>query len=640
MKLKTSLQVSAVFPVALAIIVTLSIFIRSQSLKESRAALAVSQAALPMIFDVNSSLYTYLGNPSPEARAQCVSSIGELRSYCEVNAEIGGVLGFLISEVGESAARLSSLAGSAGADASAVSEEAGAEMSRLFARGFKVLSYSRQNAETKEQASETAFLVFIAVFAMLMTGGLFSASTRIMRRLTAMKEVCDKIRGGDMRQRIDVKTEDEIGDFGRSFNALIKMHERELTKLRSEVGQHRKGEETRDTATAAARAGNMQLADALTKLKRAQGEIVQRERVRALEQVITGVARDFNDMLAPVLTMSDYLLDDPKKLGGNKELEADIRVINGSARKTLRQVRVLTDLFQAFEEPSPHRLRLSDMVEEAEKLVKLGSRHDLGAYKIEKNFDDVPFVAGNEVDYMEAIRNLIENAVESMKEGSALRMTLKAKGNKVLFSVRDDGQGMSDEVYKRALEPFFSTKGKGHSGMGLTFVVVAIGKFGGSVDIKSSEGHGTTVTLTLPAYDPKIHKKKADPDVSAKLDKLKILVVDDEEWTRVVLTRFLSGEGHQVESAAGGIEGCKKFEDGEFDVVILDRAMPDMTGDEVAGRITELNRGASVIMLTGFGDIMIEKGEAVAGVDLVMSKPVTIAELRAGISKVLAARKA
>jgi CheY-like chemotaxis protein/nitrogen-specific signal transduction histidine kinase len=406
------------------------------------------------------------------------------------------------------------------------------------------------------------------------------------------------------------------------------------------VGHHRKGEETRDTATAAAREGNIRLADALTKLKRAQVEIVQQERVRALEQVITGVARDFNDMLAPVLTMSDYLLDDPKKLDGRKDLEEDIRVINSSARKTLRQVKVLTDLFQSFEEPSPQRLRLTDVIDEAEGLVVKGSRHVMTAYKIDKDFDDVPFVVGNEVDYMEAIRNLIENALESMEEGSSLKMSIKEKGKAVVLSIRDDGQGMSDEVYKRALEPFFSTKGKGHSGMGLTFVVVAIGKFGGSLDIKSAEGQGTTVSLTIPVYDPKLHKRSDDEKPSGIPEKLKILVVDDEEWTRVVLARSLSSEGHEVETADGGAQGLEKFETGEYDIVVLDRAMPDMTGDEVAARVAASGKDTAVIMLTGFGDIMIEKGEIVDGVDLVMSKPVTIGELRAGMSKVLTAKKA
>lgn len=639
MKLRTSLQVSAVFPVALAIIVTLSIFIRSRSLAESRRELGVSEEALPMVSQLNAALYSYISKGDGASKAAWIGAHERLAGFCQANRESGGVFGFLIAELDESAAKLASVADRAAAGEGEMGVQAGKEMSVLFARAFRLLSVSRHNAEVQEQATETVFLVFVAVFAMLMTGSLFAASSRIMKRLNSMSSVCDNARAGDLTQRLDLKGDDELADFGRSFNALLQKLDREQAKLRDELGHHRKGEETRDSATAAAREGNMRLADALTKLKRAQVEIVQQERVRALEQVITGVARDFNDLLAPVLTMSDFLLDFPQKLEGRDDLKEDIRVINSSARKALRQVRVLTDLFQSFEEPFPQKLRLSDMVDSAEGLVAKGSRHDLSAYNIVRDFDDVPFIVGNEVDYMEAIRNLIENALEAMHEGGTLKISIKNKGKVVLLTVQDDGSGMSDEVYKRMLEPFFSTKGKGHSGMGLTFVVVAIGKFGGSLDVRSSAGQGTTVTLTIPVFDQEIHKKK-ETDASEPLpDKLKLLVIDDEEWTRVVLSRALSAEGHNVVTAGGGVEGINLFKAGKFDVVILDRAMPQMTGDEVAARIAAEESGVAVIMLTGFGDIMKEKGEEVKGVDLILSKPITILDLKTAIGRALKEKK-
>ena len=630
MKLKTSLQVSAVFPVALAVIVVLSIIIRSRSLAETRQALEISEAALPMISEVNTCLYRYAANPDAVSRTQCLAVIRQLKDYCDAQSARGGVLGFLISEVGESAARLDAFSRESAPDNSELAKQ----MAELFSRGLRVLSVSRQNAEAEEQASETAFLVFIAVFAMMMTGSVFSASSRIMKRLNIMKDACDRLRQGDTSRRIDASASDELGEVGRSLNALVNMYESKVGKLESELGQHRKGEETRDTATAAAREGNIRLADALTKLKRAQLEIVQQERVRAFEQVVMGVARDFNEVLAPILTMSDYLLDSPGKLDGRDDLREDIRVINASARKTLRKVRVMTDLFQSFEEPAPQKLRLEDIVLKAEDLVEKGSRHHVSAYKIEKDFEEVPFVVGNAVDYMEAIHNLMENAFEAMDPGSTMRMTIRQKGSTVVLSVRDDGVGMTEEVYKRALEPFFSTKGKGHSGMGLPFVVVAVGKYGGSLDISSTEGHGTTVSLTIPVYDPKVHTKKEN-SAGKPSGKLKILVIDDEEWTRVVLARSLTVEGHDVVAAAGGAEGLEKFRAGSFDIVILDRAMPDMTGDEVAAALEREKGGAAVIMLTGFGDIMIDRGEQVRGVDLVLSKPFTLSDLRAGIGKVL-----
>ena len=115
-----------------------------------------------------------------------------------------------------------------------------------------------------------------------------------------------------------------------------------------------------------------------------------------------------------------------------------------------------------------------------------------------------------------------------------------------------------------------------------------------------------------------------------------VLVVDDESAMCQLLAEYLSVDGHSVETAPNGKEGLKKFHAGTFDLVITDRAMPELSGDQLAAAIKEEAPSRPVIMLTGFADIMEATGDKPVGVDLVVGKPVTPPELRQAVAKVVA----
>lgn len=135
-----------------------------------------------------------------------------------------------------------------------------------------------------------------------------------------------------------------------------------------------------------------------------------------------------------------------------------------------------------------------------------------------------------------------------------------------------------------------------------------------------------------------VQTKPAIPTVP--VSGLKILVVDDEPRVREVVSEYLRVDGHKVVQASDGIEGLKQFDEasseGRFDLVITDRAMPGITGDELARAIKQIAPGKPIIMLTGFGRLMQGIGELPEGVDLVIAKPVTITTLRQAIAKATA----
>jgi CheY-like chemotaxis protein len=158
------------------------------------------------------------------------------------------------------------------------------------------------------------------------------------------------------------------------------------------------------------------------------------------------------------------------------------------------------------------------------------------------------------------------------------------------------------------------------------------------VDIQSEAGRGTSVAISLPIDRHAKAPEAAKPAAPAN-DSLRILVVEDEPLVREVLGVYLSEDQHEIVTASDGREGLEKFRTGGgFDLVLTDRAMPEMNGDALAAEIKRLKPGQPVILLTGFGDLMSGAGEQPDGVDLVVSKPFTLTTLRGAIGKVMKRR--
>jgi CheY-like chemotaxis protein len=115
----------------------------------------------------------------------------------------------------------------------------------------------------------------------------------------------------------------------------------------------------------------------------------------------------------------------------------------------------------------------------------------------------------------------------------------------------------------------------------------------------------------------------------------RILLADDEPLVLEVIEEFLTGEGHRVTATSNGGDALAKFRPGAFDLLVTDRAMPGMTGDQLAGRIKELDPGLPVILLTGFGEMIKSQGEIPGGVDLVLEKPISPFALLDAIERIM-----
>jgi len=392
----------------------------------------------------------------------------------------------------------------------------------------------------------------------------------------------------------------------------------------------------RHRSEAALQRSHRQLEDTLAQLKATQRQVLQQERLRAMGQMASGIAHDFNNSLSPIVGFAELLLrrpDLPKETA-----QSYVQLINTAARDAASVIRRMRELYRERAESVPAApVDLRRCIDEVVALTQPRWKSEaLGrgvTIRIETDVVDVPTILGDAAGIREMLANLIFNAVDAMPVGGTIIVRARVDGGDVRLEILDSGTGMSDDVRQRCLEPFFSTKGQRGTGLGLSMVHATVEQHCGTLEIESEPGRGTTFIVRLPLHV----REAATPSAEAPAGpprELRILVVEDEPIVRMGVIAQLSSQGHFVDSAANGREGLDKFMSGRFDLVVTDRAMPVMGGDELAASIERLAPDTPVIMLTGFGDLMEAKGEQPTGVDAVIGKPVTLDALAGAIRQV------
>jgi signal transduction histidine kinase len=385
---------------------------------------------------------------------------------------------------------------------------------------------------------------------------------------------------------------------------------------------------------------NRELEKALSELKSTQQQVIQQERLSAIGQMASGIAHDFNNTLTPILGFTELLLESDTLLDDKVEARRCLEMLRTSTKDAASVVSRLREFYRpaGTDEEFPV-VDLAKIVQQAVALTEPKWRSQTQALgvtvEVTVEIKASPFVAGEESSLREVLTNLIFNAVDAMPEGGRIALETAVEGDDAVIYVRDTGTGMSESVRQRCLEPFFSTKGELGTGLGLSMVYGIVERHRGRLEIESVAGQGTTFIIRLPVAE---NSTTSVPDVAtgerSKLS-LRILIVDDEPNILEVVSAYLRCDGHMVATAASGREALEKFRRNRFDLVVLDRVMPEMSGDQTATLIKQLNQDVPVIMLTGFGALIEVTGSQPQAVDVVLSKPVTIDALRSTIGKLL-----
>jgi CheY-like chemotaxis protein len=224
---------------------------------------------------------------------------------------------------------------------------------------------------------------------------------------------------------------------------------------------------------------------------------------------------------------------------------------------------------------------------------------------------------------------LIFNAVDAMPEGGTITLRTSGDQESVRVEVSDTGTGMSEEVRERCLEPFFTTKGKKGTGLGLAMVFGIVQRHGGSMEIESALGRGTAFIIRFPTTAAPPPKTVEANDGAHR--PLNILVVDDQPVLCQLMCEFLQNDFHSVDTAENGREALERFRQGKFDLVITDQIMAEMNGEQLAAEIKKIAPKVPVILVTGFAENSVVP-EAKEAIDFILAKPMSRASLRRALT--------
>lgn len=383
------------------------------------------------------------------------------------------------------------------------------------------------------------------------------------------------------------------------------------------------------------------LLKAFDDLRQTQQQVIQQERLQALGQMASGIAHDFNNALSPIAGFTDLLLNHPEMLNDKERVRDWLQVISTAAIDASNVVRRLREFYRRREENEVFLpVQLNQVIEQAISLTQPKWKDQAMAsglmIRVDMDLQEVPFISGSESELREALTNLIFNAVDAIPDEGTITIRTWSDGAYVNLSVSDTGVGMTEGVRDLCFDPFFSTKGEHGTGMGLSMVFGTVTRHEGQVDVDSTEGKGTTFTIRFPGGKSQDNVGASDSpeDAFVPIRALHILLVDDEPRVLAVTREMLRLNGHTVEIAIDGRDAMRRYEAGRFDIVITDRSMPEMSGDQLADVIKQISPDQRIIMMTGFGEIMATTGETVPGVDFILPKPVRLQPLRKAIASV------
>jgi PAS domain S-box-containing protein len=373
-----------------------------------------------------------------------------------------------------------------------------------------------------------------------------------------------------------------------------------------------------------------------TEARRLRERLNEAEKLRALGELAGGVAHDFNNLLGAILGRVQLMRRREFEDGTDRELA----IIEKAAQDGRETVRRIQEFSRVRRDRQFTVVDVGEVIRDSVEITRGRWSDDSDRRNVRTclavEIDGKPEVLGNASELREVFTNLILNAVDAMPQGGKLELTCRRIGDRVVATVSDGGVGMTDEIRRHVFDPFFTTKG--HSGMGLGMSVVygIVTRHGGAIEVETTLGEGTTFVVELPMAPAHTEVRGGDGAALPHLVRpCRILVIDDEPEIAELLEDILTGEGHTVKTAVNGTDGVKLAALSDYDLVITDLGMPDISGWEVARRIRGRSPDLPVVLVTGWGATLDADEVRGAGIAQVVHKPFDVDEILQATSLVL-----
>jgi two-component system cell cycle sensor histidine kinase/response regulator CckA len=369
--------------------------------------------------------------------------------------------------------------------------------------------------------------------------------------------------------------------------------------------------------------------------KRLEEQLRQTQKMEAIGRLAGGVAHDFNNIITAIMGYGNLLMEEIGKAAGAKD---DVEGILKASKKASNLTRQLL-AFSRNQALNPKVVDLNGLVQDMEKMIRRLLNEDISM--ILRLRASKPFVIIDPGQMEQVIVNLAVNAKDAMPNGGRLIIetrNLKSDspsisefdqvppGSYVEFSLSDTGTGIEPEILPRIFEPFFTTKDRDHgTGLGLATVYGIVKQSGGYIHVESTLKKGTAFKFLLPLTEAASAETETNsPLVSVPEEGATILLVEDEDYLRDLVTRMLGKAGYRVLDAASPgdaiLIGENKGE--EIDLLLTDVVMPRMNGYQLAARIKELRPGIRTVFMSGYPEKVPD--EASLNKKTFLQKPFTL----------------
>ncbi|MBI3847490.1 MAG: tetratricopeptide repeat protein [Planctomycetes bacterium] len=370
------------------------------------------------------------------------------------------------------------------------------------------------------------------------------------------------------------------------------------------------------------------LQNSLKNLKDTQDQLVRSERLRALGEMAGGVAHDFNNLLSSILGRAQLL----QREVHDDRVRRELGVIEKAALDGAGTIKRIQNFTRVRKDKDFTPVSMNSLVDDVLEFCRTRLRDEADAkghaVEVVKDLGKIPDVDGNPPELREVLTNVFFNALDAMPNGGKLVITTRDEGDVVALSVTDTGVGMSDETKRRIFDPFYSTKGNRGTGLGMSIVYGIVQRHRGDIHVESELGRGSTVTVRVPISsgitpsDRTLVNPQQLQDSAAS-----ILVIDDEQGICRLLTDILTRAGYKVSACTSGRDAMQVFQKNNFDIVLTDLGMPEMTGWEVAREIRRSDPTIPIALITGWAVELDDQKVKQNGVDLVITKPFNVEDV-------------
>ena len=368
------------------------------------------------------------------------------------------------------------------------------------------------------------------------------------------------------------------------------------------------------------------------------------QKMEAIGTLAGGVAHDFNNVLTPIMGYAEII---KLKMLQDGLDEKPIFEYIGEILKAGKRAKSLVDQILAFSRSNEQKESLQYLQPIVKEVVKLMRVTLPSTIRIDQDIDqDCDTVFIDPVQIHQVLVNLCTNSAEAIgRNHGTLAVRLKKLEYQpandrgwVQLVVEDSGCGMSPELRERIFEPYFTTKEKGQgTGMGLALVHSIVSQHRGKIEIDSQPGSGTTFTISFPRAHKltPLHQIVSSDELVA--GEGHVLLVDDEPQVMQVTGELLQSLGYTVTSRVSASQALREFREnpGDFDLLLTDLTMPELTGVELCAEVKKLRPDLPTILITGYSETVSKESAAPAGIDDYCKKPVSLKELSRVVGRLL-----